>query len=1512
MQRSVHNQAKKYLHRQKRWKKWKNIVMSLACVVVFCTVYALILPAITARTDTSCGYEEHVHDKSCYEKELACEMSEESSVHKHSEECENHESTLACEQKESEGHIHSEACYQAKQINICGMEEGEEHIHDDSCYQTEQTKVCDQEESNGHVHSNDCYEDTVTYVCGMEEGQELVSHTHTDACYKEAKVCELEEHEHELACYSDPDADMETAAIWEKTFANVELTGDWSEDLIAIAESQLGYKESTENYIVEDGNKKGYTRYGEWYGNKYGDWCAMYVSFCLNYAEVKDIPFEAGCQNWINKLKEEPYNLYHKADNYVPERGDLIFFNWDELPDADHVGIVVEYIEATEHEEAKIKTIEGNSSQTVEYKTYTVGSETIMGFAELPEEPKTEEDVEEIVEEVVEEVQDTEVTAIIYEDSSYRDVSDDATVITIIGELPEGAEVRAYPVELELEGQDVYYAYDITIFLKDGSVYEPEESKALTVKINSPEFVQEEDAAEPGMYYIPEAGEPEPVGSTIEEDGVTFTAEHFSVYALIAPSNASKVSNQNALRNAINNRASYIQLQADITVNGDALTVPGNANITLDLNGYVLTNARSSALFNITNGGTLTIGDSRDPGVTVTNEGGAVYGREGKVSVASDQTATLTYYVTTSTVTNSLTGATSESVQKYTVTTRGAIVGNNQPVFNVTYGTLNIDSGMVRSGTGRAINQSGGTVNITGGYICGFNQPYNLNSYSTSDFGGAIYSTGGQLNLSSTGVIAANRAALGGAIYVNRGVNFTISGGYISGNRALYDKDRGEDDRNCVGGGGIIGNATINMSGGYITNNIADAQQYFDGGGGILLQDSGVLNISGGHITGNIAQGGGGIKTQFGVTTTVTMTGGHVSSNIATQSEGGGISIDRNGYAEIRAGYITNNSLVNTVHWGGGGIFCADAATLKLESALITNNGAGGFGGGIAGCPTGHIYIYVERGCAIYDNKDIIELDGTQDGKPNYVSGGTKMDIDTQYCVGVFLENGHSDYFCALESTVTNAMLGGSYAEWQGTADQKVVNAKGQQNIVLSASQVMGLKAHPSEEGKVAAEKEAKLYINGNYSYTHGGGIMCNGNLVVGIPKDVIIPVHLIVQGSKSFISNSGKELSLKDNAFEFIITDQYGTIVAEGRCDEKGKITFDRQIAIEDTGTYVYEVKEKIPENASSNIQYDTKTYRITVRVERGRGVAWYGETWKYVNNITKLTVESSNGGGTWTPIVNNTTTQDGVVVVLPDDKMISFVNTKTNAIEMKVIKNWVGKTSDINAITVKLYRDDVVIDTQKLNETNDWQYIWSDLPTKDDDGNEYRYHIEEEHVDGYITTYEETNEILTHTTTITNTNINDVRFNMDLTKVSEEDPTLTLAGAEFELEDSEGNLVSFIGKDGIYEAIEEYSDEETNTVMTNADGKLILKELKAGTYILREVKAPEGYELAKEQKIILNEHSEPTITLTIEDAEKEYVMPETGGIGTNMFVIGGMSLMLLSLLYGYGMSRKRERGIK
>ena len=192
----------------------------------------------------------------------------------------------------------------------------------------------------------------------------------------------MDEHTHSDQCYANADADVETSAVWENTLPDdSELTGIWSEDLLLVAKSQLGYHESTQNYKVSDGERKGYTRYGAWYGIPYGDWCAMYVSFCLHYAGIptKDVPADASCPAWVDELSKR--GMYHDDPGaYEPKAGDLIFFyHGSAKKDADHVGIV------TEVKDDCVYTIEGNSGDCVAERSYPVSDSSIAGYMELPE-----------------------------------------------------------------------------------------------------------------------------------------------------------------------------------------------------------------------------------------------------------------------------------------------------------------------------------------------------------------------------------------------------------------------------------------------------------------------------------------------------------------------------------------------------------------------------------------------------------------------------------------------------------------------------------------------------------------------------------------------------------------------------------------------------------------------------------------------------------------------------------------------------------------------------------------------------------------------------------------------------------------------------------------------------------------------------------------------------------------------------------------------------------------------
>lgn len=1343
MQNIVTTYVQRFLRDRSRRKRFASVFLLMAILVAAGVSWQLKLTGITMTDNVLCGMEEHEHTEECWGKTLVCSLGEGSagqpgSGHTHTEACYEEHRTLLCEESE---HVHNDSCYEIVETLTCSEsehshdggcydEEGElicgedEHAHGSGCYEEERTLICSESE---HEHGDACYSIERELACGLEETPEEPvpaepepGHVHTEACYEERLICGKEEHTHTIACMSDRSADVETASDWEDTLPDT-LSGEWADDLLAVAQSQLGYTESTRNFIVEDDGeeRKGYTRYGAWYGNEYGDWCAMFVSFCLHYADIPDeaVPYAAGCQTWVRKL--DGMELFHEPAGYLPEPGDLIFFDQKGRGSSDHVGIVQEWIPETEDDPAKIRTIEGNTGDCVAEVLHEADAPEIMGYASLAEAKVRYEEMQRSGQSTEsDDPAEPELTAEIYTDDTYIMRAEDETEITIRGELPEGAVAKAFPVEIELADETVICAYDISIFLADGSLFEPENGNLLSVRFRFPE---RENEPLPGckVVYVPEDGEPEPVQTVPEDGGVTFEAEHFSVYAVLA-ANATTVGTANDLKTAITNKNSNIQLTADFSASG-TITIPENANITLDLNGHTLTASGSGALFTIPTGATLAIVDSQQKAETVETASGSLAG-----NTASLSNGTLTYCVTTSRVTNSATGATQEALEKHTVSTAGAIVGGSQPVFQVTGGTLNLQSGMIRGGTGRAIVQTGGTIDFSGGYICGFTQ--SSTKTDNTAFGGAIKASGGTLNLSG-GVLAANTAHNGGAIYATGSTQISITGGVISGNTANRTTSgwdgHSESGAYRCGGGGIYadGNAEITMSGGYITNNTATHDGYFDGGGGICLSGTSSMALSGGYVTGNQAQGGGGIRTDFGKETTFAMTGGFVSANVATHAEGGGIAIDRNGVGTVTGGYVTNNKIPNTGHWGGGGLFCADGSTLNLKNTLITANTAGGFGGGVAGCPTGNLYLYVTEGCAIYDNTDTVDGDS-----PHFTTDGVKQ-VDREICTEVFQSNGHADYFCALNSTVTGTMLGGNAANWQGSADYQPVIADAED--LLSATRVMGLQARPTEAAKSAAQSAAKVYINGNYSYTHGGGIMCNGNLVIGVPVNIEVPARVELQATKQLTDGSGKAQSLEDNDFSFKVTmtEVDGTVIASGVCDSSGKITFDHQLTFKQEGTFVYYVYEEADEGNAS-ISYDSTLYRLTMTVTKDNGAPWYGDTIKYSYLLTSIKVERRTDGETWTQVSQSDTSQSGVIS-LPLTSGTTFTNHLIEPTKITVQKKWEGG-SGTDSVTVILKKDGEEADRQTLSAGNGWTYTWDNLE------NGHQYTVEEAPVPGYTPSYE------------------------------------------------------------------------------------------------------------------------------------------------------------------------------
>lgn len=238
---------------------------------------------------------------------------------------------------------------------------------------------------------------TDEFLCGMSEhkhtaeclSQELKcsdeseEHNHTPQCYKAVFSCGEREHIHTVQCRSDISADIETEADWEATLPE-KMTDDRCENIVAVAESQLGYTESTKNFIIADDgvSRKGYTRYGKWYGNPYGDWNTLFAYFCLYYAGVteKELPYGSGCWAWTEALKKA--ELFNSPKDVTVKVGDLVFFDTDSDEKPDRVGIVSE-IKEDEKAGITITAIEGDLDGKVDKAEYSLADEMLAGFVSL-------------------------------------------------------------------------------------------------------------------------------------------------------------------------------------------------------------------------------------------------------------------------------------------------------------------------------------------------------------------------------------------------------------------------------------------------------------------------------------------------------------------------------------------------------------------------------------------------------------------------------------------------------------------------------------------------------------------------------------------------------------------------------------------------------------------------------------------------------------------------------------------------------------------------------------------------------------------------------------------------------------------------------------------------------------------------------------------------------------------------------------------------------------------------
>ena len=1536
--------AEPYASAHRRKRRWYQVMTCLAAAVVFCTTYALILPAITL--EKQCEIPEHTHTEACYtsvQGDLICTQSTEPQ-HTHTEECYQETQNLVCGMSESTGHTHGAECYDQEGNLICGQEESEGHVHGEGCYGVSRQLICGQTEEPAHQHTEACYSWNQVLTCGMEEhthseactatepeepeepvfcGKE--PHTHGESCRDEQGelTCTLEEHTHSLACYADPGADVETAEIWEQTFGNVTLTGDWRLDALAIARSQLGYAESTRNYAVaEDGQTlMGYTRYGAWKGDPYGDWNALFAAFCLHYGGAENIPTDKDCGSWAAALAD----AFLPAQSHEAAPGELVFFDRDGDGAADWVAIVAEVTAGEEGAPSGITVIAGDADDAVQQRSYALEDPTILGYyGSLPEQAKA-----------------FTLTAQTESGITVTVTGDSASLPFPVSEITltaaEVAEEQGKAIREQLpaeEGTEPEQRFLLDIALWHGEE-EIEPVGPVTVTFSG----LDTQGLYPKVYHIDtEAKEVTDMEAMKDDAGdITMSTEHFSLYAVQLLSTTDI--NGSQLGNIAN--GGTFRLTSDATWN-EPITI--TKDTVLNLNGFGVCYQGTGSFLVVNSDATLTIMDSKPPEEKpVTPVDGDPYGHTASLS---EDGSTLTYYITKSEANGT---GTTETLEKHEVPLAGAgkiLCGRpaDQAIKVETGGTLELRSGVLQGADVKHIVYvDGGTLNVSGGYIVG--------GGSDDRPGGGIYVNSGaergKVNIQG-GVVAANRGNFGGGIYVVGG-ELTISDGAVTGNTVF----NGHDDD---GGGIYVNSGTLKLSGnGYVTNNSKSCDctdcpvdtNNTHGGGGIALANGSTMEMSGGYVTGNFSSlAGGGIYAGYyagdgGVN--FKMTGGTIAANCAQYGEGGGLRIGggnnggTNGVIRTEGKvYITNNKTLTTDDWGGGGIFVQEGGHLSVMDALITNNKAGGFGGGVGACPTGKTLIVNEDGAAIYGN----EASGTQ-----MSIGGNGKDYDrslAQKSPVFMMNNGYQDYFCVRNSNganepislVTGLMAGSGAANWKGSCDEKPVSIG--RTGYAAAKYLFGLTANPDDTAKGQAVSAARVIITGNSSGVHGGGIMTNGGLILGDPKGKVVTAtpELDITGTKALRKDGVRQEGLKGFQFQFQLKGSTDTDVRTATADDTtGEFTF-QDIEFSQVGVYTYTLSEIKGDRA--DVTYDTTVHTIQVTIAENT-ISLLGVEFKsyYVSSVAvdgNVVGGSSGSGsgtgsqtGTFRVRYQNTNGWDNVNVYVWD------------ADKGEIVGKWPGQPMTEDTTNNTYYYDLTVTGTGKYN------YIFSKNGSSQTGditnvpyapGGEAVFDANGKVISNTAKTGStETGGVSrgansdgSYTLTIPGdafTNTMTTQLNLQITKTDSVDTERLLEGATFTLQEKEKetSLEATTRKDGIalFEGI------QRNTTYYLRETQAPSNYMVAGPWIL-EVGADGNATLypATEKDGTLEKTSDTdtgtpltatgtdpkVLSVTVRDISWGYKLPDTGGAGTTSYTAGGLALIFgaATLMYIHCKRRKED----
>ena len=350
---------------KQRFRRSVVFLSVLSLLVIVTVSWNLRQTGIAIANDACCGYQEHQHTEECpAEKVLICGFTSEAPSEVPSEETteaviETFTEMTAETAEEESSEVPAEALAETSA-------EAETEAPTESIVEMVANAAADLiSEIIPEAQAADIPEEY------LEEAGDT-EHIHTDECYETIWLCEFEEHIHTLACYSDLTADVEDWNIWEASIP--ELTGSISEDIVLVAQSQLGIGESDLNFqIAEDGEtRNGITRYGQWYGNPYGPWSNMFTSFCLRFAGLSSVPVNSGAEKM--QMEWESLNLYRHAGGYEPMSGDIIFLDKNQNGTPESTGVVVRYFDFI------LTVIEGDVNNAVVQTEYRIDDSVITGY----------------------------------------------------------------------------------------------------------------------------------------------------------------------------------------------------------------------------------------------------------------------------------------------------------------------------------------------------------------------------------------------------------------------------------------------------------------------------------------------------------------------------------------------------------------------------------------------------------------------------------------------------------------------------------------------------------------------------------------------------------------------------------------------------------------------------------------------------------------------------------------------------------------------------------------------------------------------------------------------------------------------------------------------------------------------------------------------------------------------------------------------------------------------------